>query len=107
MDWVTIALMGGLAAFLIGSRWLYAWRVRTKPEPVFGPGGRLYGRRADGSFVTWWLRRPIEEPQLLNTLHRAWSEQKAGRPNPYMPRGKGGGGGADLSGCLDIFRLFD
>lgn len=102
MDWATIALMGGLAVFLIGSRRLYAWRVRTNPERVFGPGGRLYGRDADGRFVTWWLRRPIDDPQLAATLHAAWSEQKAGRPNPHRPRSKGG----DLGGCLDIFGLF-
>ena len=107
MDWVMIGLMGGLAAFILGSRWGYARWVRTLPEGVYGPGGRLYGRRRDGRFVTWWLRRRVEDPQLIGALHAAWTEQQAGRPNPHTPAPKPRRGGSDLGGCLDIFRFFD
>lgn len=106
MDWGLIAVLGGLGAFILGARWLHARRERTRPEGVYGPGGRLYGRRADGRFVTWWLRRPIDDHQLTAALDAAWREQQAGRRNPHAPSPRARGGG-DPTGCLDIFRLFD
>jgi uncharacterized protein YjeT (DUF2065 family) len=108
VDWGLIAVLGGLGIFIIGSRWGHAHWVRTMPEGVYGPGGRLYGRCAVGRFVTWWLRRRIDDPALIAALHAAWTEQQAGRPNPHAPSPRAGGGsGGDLGGCLDIFRLFD
>jgi hypothetical protein len=108
MDWGMIAVMAALGLFLVGSRWGYARWERTKPEIVWAPGGKIYGRRADGSFVTWLGRRRVTDPALVAALQEGWDVQQACQPNPHRPPHKGRrGGGAGLSSLLDAVRWFD